>query len=680
MFTFLNTIILTALAAALIPILIHLFNKQKTKKIKFSSLRFLKKLEKHRLKNVKIYQILLLLIRTLLIIFLVFAFARPTFSGTWDVLQKSTANTTAVIILDDGLSMRNYDTKGNRFNRALLKLNQIINSFSIEDRKQILRLNNLKISLNDSLDFQYQECSYLVSNANSALAKANIFFENNPNINKELHIISDLQFVDEKLIEFAESNKDIIIYLDKIDDKNVSNISIDSLEFENKIFELNKPIKIKLYLRNQSKEDAVNVSSNLFINDKRMAQNNSVLKAQEQKTIGMTFIPKSQKWNSGFVEISDDDLLADNRIYFAFNLPGKFKVLFVDNYPSAYLESALETINNSTNIEVLKENYNALARENFFNYDVIMLANLPNISDSIIKRLEMFLNSGKGVILIPGDQTDPKFFNSSISPLVGNLKILDINSVKNEFGYFALQQIRKNNPILSEIFRIESTEISIPKFRKYFKFTNTNNFQNILSFNDGNPFLLLSNINDLNFIVFTSYFDNNWTDLHYKGIFIPLMIKIIKYAALRMDINKNSLIVGNDLVVDIPQDNASNSYQLISPDGERNRLTPSSSGSTLKFHLNEFYNPGNYRIEQNSKTKMVISANVDAKSLGKRTIDIENLVSEKENIEIIEEDENIINIITQARFGEELWKYIIVMVVLIILLETFLVKKIEGKI
>ena len=129
MFTFLNSIILSALFAALIPLLIHLFNKQKTKKIKFSSLRFLKKLEKRRLKKVKIYQILLIIIRTLLIIFLILAFARPTFAGAWSILQEPSTNTTAVVILDDGLSMRQYDSGGNRFNRALLKLNHVLKSF-----------------------------------------------------------------------------------------------------------------------------------------------------------------------------------------------------------------------------------------------------------------------------------------------------------------------------------------------------------------------------------------------------------------------------------------------------------------------------------------------------------------------------------------------------------------------
>ena len=137
MFTFLNSIVLSALFAALIPLLIHLFNKQKTKRIKFSSLRFLKKMEKRLLKKVKIYQILLIIIRTLLILLLVLAFARPTISGSWSILQEPSANTTAVVILDDGLNMRQYDTAGNRFNRATAKLNQVLRSFNSEDRVRL---------------------------------------------------------------------------------------------------------------------------------------------------------------------------------------------------------------------------------------------------------------------------------------------------------------------------------------------------------------------------------------------------------------------------------------------------------------------------------------------------------------------------------------------------------------
>jgi hypothetical protein len=50
---FLNPAILFGLLAASIPILIHLLNLRKLKKIEFSTLTFLKELQKIRIRKVK---------------------------------------------------------------------------------------------------------------------------------------------------------------------------------------------------------------------------------------------------------------------------------------------------------------------------------------------------------------------------------------------------------------------------------------------------------------------------------------------------------------------------------------------------------------------------------------------------------------------------------------------------
>ena len=680
MFTFLNSIILSALVAALIPLLIHLFNKQKTKRIKFSSLRFLKKLEKRRLKKVKIYQILLIIIRTLLIILLVLAFARPTFSGAWSILQEPSASTTAVIILDDGLNMQQYDAAGNRFNRALVRLNQVLKSFNPEDRIQLLKTSKSEIDILDSLDIQFQECSYLMGDINSNLIQSIKFFNENPNLNKEIHLISDMESLPAQFEEFAKNDADLKIYLERIKEHGTGNISIDSLVLENSLFEINKPLKASALLRNHSKTESKTINTHLFINDKRMAQNNSTISADEQKSVQLTFIPKSYGWNIGNIEINDDDLLADNKYYFAIKIPEKAKVLFVDSNPSPYLESAIKTINRSANIDVIKENYNSLARQSFFDYDVIFLSNLPEISVAILSRIKSYMNSGGGIILVPGDKTLPSFFNSSLSSMLGNLKIIDLKDSKGNTGYYTLKEIRQNNPILSELFRKENPEISLPEIKKYFKMTNTNNYQNIIQLNDGSPFLLLSDNSNLNVLILSSYFDDSWSDLHFKGIFIPLLIKMIKYAAFNLDKSGKQILAGNATVINVSNGNSKEYFELVTPGGEKSRIIPLSSGSQINFDLKEFSRPGNYRIQQGTNTLSVISVNVDAKKLGVNSTDLEKIVSDNENIELISENENVDEKVKEARFGEEIWKYIVGLVVLILLIESFVVKKIEGKI
>ena len=116
--TFLNPAILFGLLAASIPVVIHLFNLRQLKKIEFSSLMFLKTLQKNKIRKIKFKQWLLLLIRVLIIMALVFAFSRPTMKNASLFGLGQNAKTSAVIILDNSFSMSVLSSSGSYFNIA----------------------------------------------------------------------------------------------------------------------------------------------------------------------------------------------------------------------------------------------------------------------------------------------------------------------------------------------------------------------------------------------------------------------------------------------------------------------------------------------------------------------------------------------------------------------------------
>ena len=116
--TFLNPIVLFGLAAAAIPILIHLLNLRKLRTIEFSSLAFLKDLQKSSIRRLKLRQILLLVLRTLLVLAIVIAFARPTLRGSMMGLPAGKASAAMVIVLDDSPSMGLRNERGTLFAQA----------------------------------------------------------------------------------------------------------------------------------------------------------------------------------------------------------------------------------------------------------------------------------------------------------------------------------------------------------------------------------------------------------------------------------------------------------------------------------------------------------------------------------------------------------------------------------
>ena len=110
--TFLNPLLLFGLVAAAIPLIIHLFNFRRPKRVDFSSLEFLKELQKTTMQRVRIKQWLLLLLRTLAIACLILAFARPTLTGGLAGTLGGRANSSIALVVDNSLSRTLRDAAG----------------------------------------------------------------------------------------------------------------------------------------------------------------------------------------------------------------------------------------------------------------------------------------------------------------------------------------------------------------------------------------------------------------------------------------------------------------------------------------------------------------------------------------------------------------------------------------
>ena len=104
---FIFTSFLWFLPLASIPILIHVFNKLNIQTVEFSSIRFLKLIESDSINNLKLLQLLLLIIRTLIILFIILMLARPTVKGLFSNFIYDNESTVSIIYYDDKCSFGN---------------------------------------------------------------------------------------------------------------------------------------------------------------------------------------------------------------------------------------------------------------------------------------------------------------------------------------------------------------------------------------------------------------------------------------------------------------------------------------------------------------------------------------------------------------------------------------------
>ena len=116
---FLYPSFLFALFAIAIPILIHLFNFRRYKKLYFPNVRFLKEVQQQTQAKSKLKHLLVLAARILSIMFLVFAFAQPYLPVSDKKIDNS--EKAISIYIDNSFSMEAINDNGLLLNGAKKK-------------------------------------------------------------------------------------------------------------------------------------------------------------------------------------------------------------------------------------------------------------------------------------------------------------------------------------------------------------------------------------------------------------------------------------------------------------------------------------------------------------------------------------------------------------------------------
>src|SRR4051812_11240884 len=121
-------------ALASVPIIIHLLNRRRFQIVDWAPMKYLKLTIKTNRRRLRIEQLLLLILRTLMIIALIFAVARPVLSragvGGWLAARSRTAR---VIVIDDSLSMAYQQETRNAFVYAKDASTQLIKNIGTQD-------------------------------------------------------------------------------------------------------------------------------------------------------------------------------------------------------------------------------------------------------------------------------------------------------------------------------------------------------------------------------------------------------------------------------------------------------------------------------------------------------------------------------------------------------------------
>jgi hypothetical protein len=677
--TFLNSIYLAALAAIIVPLLIHFLSRRRIKIIYFSSLRFLFQMQKTKLRWLKIRELLLLILRMLILAMIALAFARPALTGKHG---SSHAPASVVLLLDNSPSSERLSSGGFVYDEIKQGASQIIDMLNANDEISLITLSGKPAIVGPVADFaRARQALYATQpqgsppNFKDGLNKAAEILSASHNLNREVYILTDLQAGGSWDKSFEKAiNPALNYFVISYTNDEYENVGLTNIQFPSQLLAPDEEFSIAASVRNYSNKAFGGRLVGLFIDNKKKAQTAIDLKPFGSATTQFAITPESPGRHRGYFEIEDDDYSPDNRFYFDFQIPAKISVL-----GTAENQEDLNILTNCLGrgdlgyIDFKAIMAGEFSRQDLAQFNVIILNNISALPQANINSINDFLGSGGGLFLILGNNSKIETYRDFLGKKA-SLKAGPKISARGaqEESYFELKDFDLTHPIF-KIYSPQSREsVQIPPLK-------------IASFNPlegGVPLatladkrVILAGSVSSKIIVMGTGLDRASSDISIHSFVVPFVIRTVEYLASEISPTQEYFMAGQPATINLPANTKAVSAKLNGP--ATDMISPVSRGAYGAFvNLPEVGLPGFYTLSDGADTLAVFAVNHDSTESTGQIVPVEHL---KEifgkDMAIIKGKDNIKSEVVTAKFGLELWKYCLAVALLLLIIESFLVRE-----
>ncbi|MFT6871863.1 MAG: hypothetical protein ACJAVN_000867 [Roseivirga sp.] len=654
---FLNPNVLWGLFAIAIPIIIHLFNLRRVKRVEFSNTSLLRRVKEESSAKRKPVELLILMSRVLGVVLLVLTFARPVYKDDQNDLSLQGE---VLLYLDNSFSLSVKDQGGqSAFDNAYNLSQDLVNAYPdgtifrfIENAySNSIATEFTKSSLTDNLteiqqvgvDRSFEE----ISNRQKGQA-----------ISGDVYLVSDFQ--NSLGLSLLSADTTSNYFLVPAMGSDYSNIFVDSVFLQNTFLSGSVTNLLKVRLRRNDRSiDQVNLK--LYI-DERLSGTNQIGFGDDLIMDYDFEIPLAdQVINEIRISLDDPGLAFDNDYYLAINQLDKIRVLeLYESYTPSFVSSLFD---DNELFQFERGNSNALDNQQIESADFIIINQLSAYSNQLSNAIAGSIDNGKTVLVIPSEKIAASELNRLGLSVVGDTRqrlALDVPNYENPFfeGVFVENSQNLEMPDASILYRLVNEELSY------------------LTFKNGRSFLSKV-ISNGSLFFFTSSFDENLTTFPNHALFVPVLYKL----ALGSKANLSNLYYSTDdetIVYPISGQNKNNIYELrrddvsLIPDQrqEENRLIMEIPKDQISA--------GHYELVLNDIAIGTLAFNIPKEESDIHSIDFDYLteLSTASNVTLLNNagGQSVGEEIRSGIDGIPLWKYALLGALLFLFLEIILIR------
>lgn len=623
--TFGAPLMLFGMAAAAIPLLIHLFDRRRPRQQPFGAISFVLRSQKRTASRLKLRRLILYALRTLILLAIPFALARPELTRDAQAATLASGPAATAIVFDASLSMRFDPGGGSLFEKGRELARDALADLRPEEPANVLICapnaappgapifdrGRLRSAIDDA------KVTYLPANLNRCLELAARSLEESPMPGKRIVVVSDFTQGSLHLDAPAptvkgpngEQVRPEVVLRDAADDAEaLPNRAIVDLKIEPALQAGPRTFQFTVTIRNFSSQPAQDVETALQIGDRVVTKGFTEIPANGTAQKILTWRFEEGGAYAGEVHLSADGLAEDDHRPFVLQVPKEIRALLVNGSPHAvryrdeafFVDAALGAQGSPVRHSV--RDAAAAWREDFSQYDLIYLLNAPAPPPDVAERLRTFVEQGGGMFISMGDQVEPDAWNERLGELLPRqLRLVKTAAVREEENAeeraARLTQLELEHPILTPFNGQAGEGLLSARFYKYMLLeaeagARVTASQILATFEDGAPAIATGRYGKGRVLLYTSTADRDWGDFAIRTSFLPLMQRTSSYLTGSLDEREEMRVrVGSDVPL-APEPSVKVS-EVVAPSGEKVDVKAQEDGTLIAGPIQE---PGVYRV------------------------------------------------------------------------------------
>ncbi|MCA9125798.1 MAG: BatA domain-containing protein [Planctomycetales bacterium] len=458
-----------------VPILVHLINMLRHRRVKWAAMDFLLESNRRNRRWVMLKQWLLLASRILAMLLLVMMLARWISNSQWMGLLGG-QTTHHYLLLDDSYSMNESESGESAYSRALRSLDAIVRSIAGrggQHQVTLVRFSRAALAArNESQEARLDAAADLFARSipaepgrllerlnatrptalqlspDDALDLVAPMITQHTEEKANVYVVTDLrrneygepESTKSKLRELADSDVSFQ-FIDCGKNSPAQNLSIATVEPEQEVWAAGVPLMVRIQVRNQSPQTARNVVIRLrtisypeglatprpdevYSGDVSDLPPVVIEQIEPSQTVArqVQVIFSTQGQHVVEASLPDDALADDNRRWCVIGIQQTQRVLLVDgevdNSNAFFFETAVRPdARLRTGISVERGSPTKLRDSTFEaieQFDVVCLLDVPRLEPQAIALLEDYCRAGHGLFFLGGRNTNLQFMNEQL--------------------------------------------------------------------------------------------------------------------------------------------------------------------------------------------------------------------------------------------------------------------------